>query len=359
MKSVVVDKIASVTQACGLTHELRIATDIPVAEGTVLVVEVLTNKSTYNTLELTSGRMAKVSKGDVIVGALGHRKALFGYSGHLPEALQAGDVIQLLNIGGVLGICDSVNPDKGKPFDCRVLGVVLTFPYLGERIGVPAKVGYKTLDYAAELNTRGVPVVALAGTCMEAGKTAAACSIVSRMRHRGLVVDAFKATGVSLRRDILAMEDSGARRTMIFTDLGVVTTTPKTGPALTRTMLTEMASGKPDVIVFELGDGILGAYGVEAILASEDIRKVLTAVVLSANDPVAAWGGVKLLKDKFGITPAAVTGPSTDNAVGVDIIMAQTGVAAFNALTSGATLGDYLIDLLGLARVPQAAVGAE
>jgi hypothetical protein len=240
-----------------------------------------------------------------------------------------------------------------------VLGVVLTFPYLGERIGVPARVGYKTLDYGAVLNTRGIPVVALAGTCMEAGKTAAACSIVSRMRHRGLVVDAFKATGVSLRRDVLAMEDAGARRSMIFTDLGVVTTTPKTGPALTRTLLTEMASGKPDVIVFELGDGILGAYGVEAILASEDIRKSLNAVVLSANDPVAAWGGVRLLKEKFGITPAAVTGPSTDNAVGVDIILAQTGVPAFNALTSGAALGDHLIEILGLGRVPQMAVGAE
>ncbi len=103
-------------------------TEIPAEEGVVVVVEVLTNKSTYNTLELTSGRMAKVGKGDIVVGALGHRKALFGYSGHVPTALQAGDVIQMLNIGGVLGICDSVNPDKGKPFDCRVLGVVLQFP---------------------------------------------------------------------------------------------------------------------------------------------------------------------------------------------------------------------------------------
>ena len=50
------------------------------------------------------------------------------------------------------------------------------------------------------------------------------------MRHRGLVVDAFKATGVSLRRDILAFEDSGARNTMIFTDLGVVTTTERAAP---------------------------------------------------------------------------------------------------------------------------------
>ena len=91
MRSVVVDKVASVTQACGLSNEVRIATDnIPSEEGVVVVVEVLTNKSTYNTLELTSGRMAKVVKGDIVVGALGHRKALFGYSGHVPPSLQAG-----------------------------------------------------------------------------------------------------------------------------------------------------------------------------------------------------------------------------------------------------------------------------
>src|ERR1700734_2163019 len=265
--TVVVHTLASITQVSGLSHEIRISPEIPCEEGVVLVVEIQNSKANYNTLELTSGRMAKVSRGDIVVGALGHRKALFGYSGHVPESLKPGDVIQMLNIGGVLGICDSATPDKGKPFDCKVLGAVLTFPYLGERIGVPAKAGYRALDYDAALNVRGVPVVALAGTCMEAGKTAAASAIIARMRHRGLVVDAFKATGVSLRRDILAFEDAGARRTMIFTDLGVVTTTGATGPALTRTMLTELSAGKPDVIVFELGDGPLGTYGVGCTLA--------------------------------------------------------------------------------------------
>ncbi|HTX25045.1 MAG TPA: hypothetical protein VMD03_10345 [Steroidobacteraceae bacterium] len=348
MRTIVVDKIASVTQACGLKHEVRISTDIPSEEGVVIVVEVLTSKSTYNTLELTSGRMAKVGKGDIVVGALGQRKALFGYSGHVPESLHAGDVIQMLNIGGVLGICDSVTPDKGKPFDCRVLGVVLHFPYLAERIGVPARVGFRPLARDAKLDTRGVPVVALAGTCMEAGKTAAACAIVSRMRHRGLIVDAFKATGVSLRRDILAMEDAGARQSMIFTDLGVVSTTRENGPALTRTMLTELAASKPDAIVFELGDGILGAYGVDAILESSDIRMLLTGVVLSANDPVAAWGGVSLLRDRFRIEPCVVTGPATDNRVGVEIIEQQLSVPAINAMSNGAALGDRVIEAIGL-----------
>ena len=353
MKTVVVDKVGSVTQACGLGRELRIATDnIPCDEGVVIVAEVLNNKSTYNTLELTSGRMAKVVKGDVVVGALGHHKALFGYTGHLPTSLKAGDIIQMLNIGGVMGVCTSANPDRGKPFDCRVLGVVLSFPYLGERIGVPARAGYQSLDYNATVDTQGVPVVALAGSCMEAGKTAAACAIVSRMRHRGLVVDVFKATGVSLRRDILAMEDSGARNGMIFTDLGVVTTTAKTGPALTRSMLTELSAKKPDVIVFELGDGLIGTYGVDAILKCEDISKALTSVVLSANDPVAAWGGVKLLRDRFGIEPSVVTGPATDNAVGVQIIEEQMNVRACNAISDGAKLGDLVIDALKLPAKP-------
>ncbi len=349
MKTITVDKIGSIAQACNLGHTLHIDTlKMPATEGTVLAVEVLNNKSTYNTLELIGGRMSKVVKGDIIVGALGHRQALFGYSGHLPEAVKHGDIIQMLNIGGVLGICDSVNPDKGQPFDCRVLGVVLQFPYLGERIGVPAHIGYKALDYDAVLAVAGVPVVALAGSCMEAGKTAAACAIISQMRRRGLTIHAFKSTGVSLRRDVLAMEDAGAKKTMIFTDLGVVTTSAKTGPALTRALLTEMAIGKPDAIVFELGDGLLGAYGVEAILASDDIRAAIPAVVLCANDPVAAWGGVKLLRERFHIEPAAVTGPATDNAVGIAIIHDHMQVPAFNAIANGAILGDHLINILGL-----------
>lgn len=346
MKSVVVDKVASVAQHAELGHELRISAEIPCEEGVLLAVRVLNNKTRYNQLELTSGRMATVTQGDVVVGALGHRNALRGYSGHLPGKLSAGDVIQLLNIGGVLGLCDSANPDVGPPFDCEVLGTVLHFPYLGERIGVPARAGMKSLDPNAPLSMQGVPVVALAGTCMDSGKTAAACAIVGRLRHLGLHVAACKATGVSLRRDILTMEDAGASETMIFSDLGVVTTTADNGPALTRALLTSLAENKPDVIVLELGDGLLGAYGVEAILSDESIRGAMTAVILCANDPVSAWGGAKILRESFNIEPAVVTGPATDNAVGVDQIAERTSLPAINSLSNGVALGDLVAALL-------------
>ncbi len=348
MRSLIVDKIASVAIANDLSHEIRVSPKIPCEEGILIAVEVLNTKSRYNTLELTSGRMAQVKRGDVIVGALGHRKALFGYSGHLPTELAPGDTIQILNLGGVMGICDSINPNHGQPFDCRVLGTVLDFPYLGERIGVPARVGSAPLDQAATVDVRGVPVIAIAGTCMDAGKTVAACATISRFRHNGLTVNAFKATGVALRRDILAMEDAGARRTGIFTDHGILATTPLNAPALTRTLLTRMADDRPDLIIFELGDGLLGAYGVETILKDDTVRAALSAVVLCANDPVGAWGGIKLLREMFEIEPAAVTGPATDNQVGIDIIEQRSHVRAINALTNGADLGDLLLQTLGL-----------
>ena len=181
---------------------------------------------------------------------------------------------------------------------------------------------------------------------MDSGKTAAACAIVGRLRHLGLNVSACKATGVSLRRDILAMEDAGAAESMIFSDLGIVTTTAENGPALTRALLTSLAEKRPDVIVLELGDGLLGAYGVEAILSDKSIRAALTILILCANDPVSAWGGAKILREQFQLEPAVVSGPATDNSVGIDQIFDRLSLPAINALSNGVALGDFVGDLL-------------
>ena len=55
MRSVVVDKVASVALAADLGQEIRVSDEIPCEEGVLIAVEVLNNKSRYNTIELTSG----------------------------------------------------------------------------------------------------------------------------------------------------------------------------------------------------------------------------------------------------------------------------------------------------------------
>jgi hypothetical protein len=349
VKRIVLDKIASTTLHCRLSREVHVDDAIPALEGGVIAVRVLTAKGTYNRLELPSGRMSKVKPGDVAAVVLGHRKALFGYSGYVPATVAPGDRLHLLNLGGVLGVCDGVNPDFGDPFQCEVLGQVLHFPYLGERIGVPAHISQGALPLSETLDVRGVPIIAVVGTSMSAGKTAAACALVQAFTHKGLRVSAGKTTGVSLRRDILAMEDAGATRTLIFTDFGIVTTTPESAPRAARSLLSQLAQDKPDAIVLELGDGLLGLYGVDTILDDPAIRSCLRGVVLAANDPVAAWGGVRLLEERHELQTTLVTGPATDNVASSRLVEKQTGVPARNARTQAAEVAEIVLSHLGSA----------
>jgi hypothetical protein len=194
---------------------------------------------------------------------------------------------------------------------------------------------------------------------MNAGKTAAACSLVQSFTHRGLKVVAGKTTGVSLRRDILSMEDAGARKVLVFTDLGIVTTTPNTAPQAARTILTNLAREKPDVIVLELGDGLLGLYGVNEILQQVEIRSSFSAVVLAASDPVAAWGGVQLLRDRYAIEATAITGPATDNAAAAKLVEEQAGCPARNARTQAEELANVVLERMGLAHIVAGRNGTE
>ena len=350
MRSVLLDKIGSVTLNCQLAREVRVRDEIDAVEGSVVAVRVLTSKSDYNRLELPSGRMSKVKPGDIAAVALGHRKGLFGYSGFLPEQVRTGDRLEILNLGGVLGKCDGINPDLGEPFACEVLGQVLHFPYLGQRIGVPAHIHQGAIPIEESVDLQGVPVVVVVGSSMSAGKTGAACAMVQSFVHGGLRVAAGKATGVSLRRDILAMGDAGAHNTLIFTDFGIVTTTQQSAPAVARAMLTRLAVDRPDVIMLELGDGLLGLYGVAGILDDPALKGAFRAVVLAASDPVAAWGGVQLLRDRHGLDTTVVTGPATDNAAGTRLVEAQTGVLARNARSDPNGLARVVVAALGLDR---------
>src|SRR5215813_4071117 len=91
-----VDKIASSTRNVALRREVRVVPTIVAEQGFVVAGRICGEKSVYNQLEDVHGRMVTLHDGDVMIGVLGHRNALHGYSGFVPESIQVGQRLQLL-----------------------------------------------------------------------------------------------------------------------------------------------------------------------------------------------------------------------------------------------------------------------
>jgi hypothetical protein len=266
----------------------------------------------------------------VLAGTLGARRALKGYAGVVPETIEPGDTIDVLNLGGVLGRCTSSHLDHGAPFSAEVLGAVLDFPALGDRVGRPAHIMDGAIASAEALTAR-FPVVFVAGTCMSSGKTAAATELTRGLARSGVRVAAAKLTGVALMRDTLAMMDAGAVVAATFNDAGAASTHAGMTVPVARGLFNHLANAGPDVLVAELGDGILGEYGVQDILRDPELMGLAAAIVMAAPDPVGCWGAVALMRDVFGLRVDLITGPATDNEVGRDYVRQSLGLPAFNA----------------------------
>src|SRR6185295_15953221 len=238
------DRISSSTRNAHLGTEVIVGDQIIAAEGYVVAVRIVQDKSTYNTVEDVGGRMVSLRAGDVLAGTLGTRRALRGYAGVVPPTIAPGDILEVLNLGGILGRCTSVNPDLGPPFKGEVLGAILTFPELGDRIGRPAHIKDLAVPPADCLEGT-VPVVYVAGTCMNAGKTVAATELVGGLARSGLRVCAAKLTGVSLMRDALSMLDAGAVAALTFNDVGIASTHPGVTVTTAKGIFNRLAASKP------------------------------------------------------------------------------------------------------------------
>ena len=350
------DKFASVTGKA-LAVAARPGAEIWVSSATfnprpgdLVAVKVLSDNPTYDRLELPSGRTAKIAIGDVIVGALGCRRALRGYVGDVPQTLTVGDELALLNMGGVIGRCTGFNHGLGQPVRLEYLGAVLatddaptdseaTFGRMRSRLaeGVVASVQDGALPELVPAMD-SPPVVAIAGSCMHAGKTRVATELVRRFAAAGWRVAAGKTSGIACLKDTLEMKDNGALATLSFLDLGHASTVGLEDLAgVARSLIAHLGAASPDVIILELGDGLLGGYNVGAVLDDSVVRQNLGALVFCASDFVGAWGGIELLARR-GLVPDVISGAVTDSRMGVDFVRGEFGVPAANAIAGGAAL---------------------
>jgi hypothetical protein len=334
MPTVVVHKIASSTSGLVAGREVEIGDGGPVRAGDVVVVEALEEKSVYDQIELITGRMAKISRGDVIAGTIGSRRALKGFVGHAPESVRPGETVHILNLGGVIGICTSANKDFGEPLKARFLGPAV-------RDGKRINIAEGAIPPSATLRCVK-PLVIVAGTCMNAGKTRAACEIIARLHQAGYRLGALKVSGVACLKDTLNMEDHGALDSLSFLDAGVPSTAGIDDLApMAKGLINEIAQKPVDAIVIELGDGIIGGYGVASIYKDREIMRAVRAHVMCANDLVAAWGAREIART-LGRQIDVMSGPATDNEVGERYVEDELGIPAANARTRGGRLAEIV-----------------
>ena len=338
ISSIQVDKIGSATSPLRLSRSLKIVlTNGAPRAGDVVVVRVLTDNATYNMLELPTGRLAKLNLGDVVVGVLGRRRALKGFVGDVPETIEAGDTLHLLNLGGVIGKCSGHHSSLNDAIQVEVIGLAtnggnallniadVALP-LCERLGMTA------------------PIVVIAGACMNSGKTYAATEIIQLGTRAGWKVAAAKLSGVACLRDTLNMSDHGAIATASFLDCGLPSTVDIGDLApVAKAILARLNESNPDLIVVELGDGILGGYSVESVFDDEEMRAAMAALVFCASDYVGAWGGIELFRRR-GIDVDLVAGSVTDSKMGEDYIEREFNVPAANVRRNGKKLFEIVKD---------------
>jgi hypothetical protein len=329
--------ISSATKNISLNTDVEIQADIHSQEGSVLALEVLENKDIYNKVELPDGSLKQLHKGDIIAGVLGKRRALRGFVGDVPDSLKQNDVIHVLNTGGVCGVCTSENKEYvGEPLPVRIVGQIV-------HDNKAANISEYTIYDGKTSLDANIPLIIISGTCMQVGKTETASQLVKNLTASGSQVAACKLSGVAKLSDILYMKQQGAIEVTSFLDAGFPSTVQNPGACLSvaKGSIDYLCQFAPDVIVIECGDGVLGEYGVKEVLEDQQIQQNTIAHIACAYDPLGAQKMVEI-GDQIGMPVTAISGPVTDNSVGVDFVNQTLKIPAYNSIHSNLALSTYI-----------------
>lgn len=329
---ITVKHFASSTSPLKLANPVEVHRQgVPVEAGQLVVVRALTENPLYPELEIPTGDRVSLKKGDILAGILGSRQALRGYVGYAPYRLAAGDKLHILNLGGVIGRYVGGHKDLGEPIQVEVLGV-------SKR--TIREVALPKVDVLAEAK----PIILVCGSCMNVGKTATTEELIKGLTWQGMKVGGAKITGIACLKDTIRMKNAGAARTLSFLDCGVPSTVDTDDIAgIARSIVAQMTD--VDLVVMELGDGIMGHYKVDRFFDDRALMSHIDAVVFCASDLTAAWGGKEILAQR-GINVTVVSGPATDTEAGVTYLEKTIGIPAANALTDSQKLLNLLTPVL-------------
>ncbi|HDM24320.1 MAG TPA: hypothetical protein ENG22_05235 [Candidatus Bathyarchaeota archaeon] len=309
--------------------------------GDLIAVKVTGKTGVYTYVENHVGEKVNLYPGDIFVAVIGYKKSTVNIVGEPPEKLDPGCKIYLLTFGGLVGNVVDVAYGLEYPLELEYIGSLVDD---GEIANLKR---YRRIEWRDNLG-KTAPVILVIGSSAESGKSTAVGNIVKALVKRGYKVAGVKLSGVAALRDHLRMKNAGADPVYDFVDAGLPSTytDPKTVLSVAKGILYKANESRPDVIVAEMGGNLLGYRTVVPILLDREIMGNVTSIVLAASDALAAYGGVHIAREHYGIEIDLVTGPATDTVTGLKLIERYIGVKAMNLQNpaNAEKITDYLLE---------------
>ncbi|WP_334223705.1 hypothetical protein [Thiosocius teredinicola] len=282
-----------------------------------LVLAQVTNIGQHTRIEQPDGRRAQLYVGDEIVVAYGNRYAPDQFEAEVPDDLGA---CHLVAAGGIASQLINKNSRMKNPTRITPIGL------LADADLKPLNLKKWRVD-GQSIPKQLPPVIVVAGTAMNAGKTTAAARLIKGLERAGKRVGGAKVTGTGAGGDYWQMKDAGAVDVVDFTDAGYASTyllgTKELEQGFLR-LLSYLGNRNLDAIVVEVADGILQTETAE-LLASRGFGFYCSKLIFAASDAIGAHAGVQWLHSK-GLKVGAISGSLTASPLAVREAMTATGL---------------------------------
>jgi hypothetical protein len=281
----------------------------------------------HSALENISGRIHIIHNGTKAIFVFGNRYAPDYYEGLVPE--DPVNKVDLLARSGMIGQVQVKNSLIKDPTQVEILGYVCD-------------------DDGKVLNTKNFPrivpqnvvkheprarMILVCGTSMNSGKSWAAAASCRALSVAGYTVRASKVTGTASLKDILLMNDSGAYPYTDFTYLGY----PSTYLLPENELLNifnksdlKYANNPRNFWVVEFADGIIQRE-TALLLDSQDVKSRINKLIFCGTDAFGVIGGLRLLKEKFGLVPDAISGLCSGSPLHIRELSAFSDVPIFDS----------------------------
>ncbi|WP_200878420.1 DUF1611 domain-containing protein [Sphingopyxis sp. LC81] len=268
----------------------------------------------HGRLETPAGRRSKLYCGDEIIVAYGARYAPDQFEADVPSDLEPCDLVAG---GGIAARMVSRHAKVGRP--TRITPIAL----LADGRARPLNLSRYAIQPPRSPTPRP-PVIAVAGSSMNAGKTTAAAALIHGLSRAGLTVAGTKATGTGSGGDLWSMADAGADQVFDFTDMGHASTAGLSLSFLeeiVRGLILQVSELGSDVIILELADGIFQRE-TASLLQSHLFGDAIDGILFAAPDALSATYGVDWLRTRnlpvLGITGLMTASPLATREAGAN-----------------------------------------